>query len=234
MSSAVARSPEEDGAAARPRPGTCECPEVVGARLRASRLEKGLGVRELARRLEVSPSLVSQIETGKARPSVKTLYAIVSELGVSIDELLAPAGAAETPSSSTSATETLETALGFGEESPGNESGLVQRADDRRSIELEAGVRWERLTPFHDPDIDFIYAIYCVGGSSSPTGKLIRHSGREFGLVLSGRLGVTVGFEECELGPGDSIAFDSTTPHRLHNDGDEEARAIWVVYGRRG
>ena len=47
----------------------------------------------------------------------------------------------------------------------------------------------------------------------------MRHSGREFGLVLSGTLSVTVGFDDHVLGPGDSITFQSTTPHRLRNDG---------------
>jgi transcriptional regulator with XRE-family HTH domain len=62
----------------------------LGERLRAERDRLGLSLRELARRLEVSPSLVSQIETGKIQPSVRTLYAIVTELGVSLDELFAP------------------------------------------------------------------------------------------------------------------------------------------------
>ena len=56
--------------------------EDVGPRLRAYREQRGLSLRELARRLGVSPSAISQIETGKSRPSVSTLYSIVSELGV--------------------------------------------------------------------------------------------------------------------------------------------------------
>jgi ribosome-binding protein aMBF1 (putative translation factor) len=59
----------------------------LGDRLREERSERGLSLRELARRLDVSASLVSQIETGKIQPSVRTLYAMVSELGVSLDEL---------------------------------------------------------------------------------------------------------------------------------------------------
>ena len=41
------------------------------------------------------------------------------------------------------------------------------------------------------------------------------HGGKEYGYVTSGTLGVRVGFEEYELGPGGSIAFDSSSPHRL-------------------
>ena len=56
--------------------------------LREARRGRGLSLRELADRLGVSPSLISQIETGRANPSVSTLYAIAAELDVSLDELL--------------------------------------------------------------------------------------------------------------------------------------------------
>ncbi len=195
----------------------------LGERLRAERDRLGLSLRELARRLEVSPSLVSQIETGKIQPSVRTLYAIVSELGVSLDQLFAPPGATEaTPPRSRAQTPSEPTAP----------DGRVQRAHDRRAIELESGVRWERLTAWNDPDVEFLYATYEVGGASSPDGALVRHNGREFGTVISGRLGVTVGFEDYVLEPGDSISFESSIPHRLHNDGDVVVNAIWVVLGR--
>src|SRR3954447_19544439 len=73
--------------------------EPVGEGLRKHRTEAGMSLRELARKVGVSPSLISQIEHGKATPSVATLYAIVSELGISLDELFfdAPRGAAATP-----------------------------------------------------------------------------------------------------------------------------------------
>jgi transcriptional regulator with XRE-family HTH domain len=64
----------------------------VGAQLRVKRRESGMSLRELARRLDVSASLVSQIETGKSQPSVRTLYAIATELGLSLDEMLERGG----------------------------------------------------------------------------------------------------------------------------------------------
>jgi transcriptional regulator with XRE-family HTH domain len=210
--------------------GVAEQPDAagddsLGARLRAERERSGLTLRELARRLEVSPSLVSQIETGKSQPSVRTLYAIVSELGISLDELFAPADrqADATRASLRPATE--------GGRRP-SESGRVQRVDDRDVIDLGSGVRWERLTTWNDREVEFLYTIYEPGGSSSPDGSLMRHNGREFGIVLSGELGVKVGFEDYDLRPGDSIAFDSSIPHRLHNDGQEVVTAIWIVLGR--
>ncbi len=199
---------------------------TLGARLREERDRRGLSLRELARRLEVSPSLVSQIETGKTQPSVRTLYAIVTELGVSLDEVFAPSDG------TAAASRPLQARSGDDRTGAVESLGRVQRAEDRRVIDLGSGVRWERLTTWNDRDVDFLYAIYEVGGSSSPDGSLMRHDGREFGVVISGSLGVTVGFEEYVLGPGDSISFNSAIPHRLHNDGDEVVNAIWIVIGR--
>ena len=187
-------------------------------------------LRELARRLDVSPSLVSQIETGKIQPSVRTLYAIVSELGLSLDEIFELVGAAEpqgTPPAPVAA------AAPAPPPRPAS-AGVVHRADERRVIELESGVRWERMATWEDLDVEFMIAVYGVGGSSSADGRLMRHSGREFGLVLSGTLSVTVGFDDHVLGAGDSITFQSTTPHRLRNDGTVEVRAIWITLGRYG
>jgi hypothetical protein len=49
-----------------------------------------------------------------------------------------------------------------------------------------------------------------------------------------GRLGVKIGFESFELGPGDAITFDARMPHRLWTIGDEPAAAVWVVLNRHG
>src|SRR5437764_7982296 len=68
--------------------GNAEPASELGPRLRAIRLRRGVGLRELARRLDLSPSSISQIETGKMRPSVRTLYAVAAEFGVTVDELL--------------------------------------------------------------------------------------------------------------------------------------------------
>src|SRR5919112_957329 len=59
----------------------------IGARLRAARQARGRSVRGLAREIGVSASLISQIETDKISPSVSTLYAITTELGISIEDL---------------------------------------------------------------------------------------------------------------------------------------------------
>jgi transcriptional regulator with XRE-family HTH domain len=200
----------------------------VGARLRAERERRKIGVRELAKRVGVSPSLISQIETNKSRPSVNTLYAIVNELQISLDQLFAggaipgPEQRPRSPVDQPPAAEPYHDAS----------SGLV-RPGARQVIQLDSGVTWERLTAGHDP-VDFLSVTYRVGGESCPPDALMHHSGREYGYVLEGRLGVTVGFDEYELRPGDSISFESAAPHRLWNAGDEPVRAIWFVVGRNG
>ena len=55
------------------------------------------------------------------------------------------------------------------------------------------------------------------------------HRGREYGLVLSGRIGATVGFESYELGPGDSVVFEARSPHRFWTIGSGPTRVRWTV-----
>lgn len=65
----------------------------IGQRIREERLRRGFNLRSLARAVNVSASHISQIETGKCRPSVSTLYAITTALGVSIDDIFESSGA---------------------------------------------------------------------------------------------------------------------------------------------
>jgi transcriptional regulator with XRE-family HTH domain len=200
---------------------------ALGERIRETRAEHGISLREMARRLDVSPSLVSQIETGKIHPSVRTLYAIVSELGVSLDDVFSPH--ARPPAPDGAAPPPAPPAALDGGDRP---TELVQRQDERSTIDLESGVHWERLTTHNDRDVQFLFTMYPPGSESAPPDALVRHNGREFGLVLTGKLNVTIGFDDYVLGPGDSVSFDSTTPHRLHNDGDQPVTAVWFVVNR--
>jgi transcriptional regulator with XRE-family HTH domain len=212
------------------RSGNGSRPEYaeIGDRLRAARRARGLTLRGLAERLGVSPSLISQVETGRAKPSVSTLYAIASQLDISLDELLFPDAAGALAARRRRA----ETADGR-EPAELVPAHPVQRAGSRSTIRLASGVIWERLTSESIPNIDFLYVTYEVGGASSPEREFQRHAGQEWGYVISGRLGVTIGFDEYVLEPGDAIAFDSTTPHRLYNIGSEPVHGIWFVLGRR-
>jgi quercetin dioxygenase-like cupin family protein len=81
--------------------------------------------------------------------------------------------------------------------------------------------------------VEFLTIVYPPGASSCDEDSLMRHSGKEYGYVTGGRLGVRIGFEEYELQPGMAISFDSSAPHRLWAIGDQPAEAIWVVVGRQ-
>jgi transcriptional regulator with XRE-family HTH domain len=74
----TARSPSPQSIAGR-----------IGPRVRARRIELGISVRELARRIDVSGSFVSAVETGRTAPSIGTFRALASELDISAAELLA-------------------------------------------------------------------------------------------------------------------------------------------------
>lgn len=189
-------------------------PVVIGERLRQERERQGLSLRELARRVDLSPSFISQVERGFASPSVATLYQIVSQLDLSLDALFAGSGG------------------GPDEPRPPDASPVVT-PDRRHVVELASGVRLERLTAEPESDVDFLYAVYDVGGASSDRGVMTRHGGREYGYVLEGRLGLSIGFETWEMAPGDSVAFDSSIPHRLWAIGDTAAVVVWLVLGRR-
>ena len=190
----------------------------MGERLRAERQRKGLTVREIAARIGVSPSLISQIERDKVNPSVSTLWGLVTVLGLTMGELFAdvdaPPGPAPLPASSAPT-------------SPATAPGT------RAVINLETGVHWERLTAGSDPLVEFVSVVYPPGASSCDENSLIRHGGKEYGYVVAGRLGVRIGFDEYELGPGMAISFDSSSPHRLWAIGNQPAEAIWVVVGRQ-
>ena len=178
-----------------------------------------MSLRELARRLHVSASLVSQIETGKAQPSVRTLYAIVNELGLSLDEVLdlASREANEEPPSSASQ-------LPRSDLSPTELRGAqVARASDGTAHDLADGIRLDRVANWQNPGVEFVVTVYAPGAGFCAGTR------REFGLVLSGTLHVTVGTDIHVLHAGDSISVESDDPHRAHNDGSEEARAVWAT-----
>jgi transcriptional regulator with XRE-family HTH domain len=201
-----------------PTPPGLAAPSPIGGRLRAARREVGLTVRDVAARIGVSPSLISQIERDKVTPSVGTLWALVTVLGLTMGDLFAsdegvarPWSAARNPS-----------------------EGPTTGPGGRAVINLESGVRWERLTAASDPVVEFVSVVYPPGASSCDEDSLIRHGGKEYGYVIRGRLGVRIGFDEYELEPGMAISFDSSAPHRLWAIGDVPAEAIWVVVGRQG
>jgi transcriptional regulator with XRE-family HTH domain len=223
MSSLAAQLKKSIVIPANPVPGQ-EGLETLGARIREARERRGLTVREFARRLGVSPSLISQIERSLAMPSVGTLYAIANALELTFDDMFGARPLSDAPPLNFPAAGSVSV--------EGGSASPVQRAQDRKRIRLSGGVQWERLTPQHDEQVEFLHVVYEVGAASCPEDSLIRHPGNEYAFILSGRLGLRIGFEQYELGPGDSCSFSAQTPHRLWTVGDEVVRAIWAVVNR--
>jgi transcriptional regulator with XRE-family HTH domain len=207
---------ERAGLPLEPEPVEFPEPTGIGDRLRTERQSQGMTVREIARRVGVSPSLISQIERGKVNPSVSTLWTLVTVLGLPMSELFSDAQ----PSQDISPT----AAAGV--------PGPVTMPGERAVINLETGVRWERLTAGGDALVEFLSVVYPPGAASCDEDSLVRHGGKEYGYVTAGRLGVRVGFDEYELEAGMAISFDASAPHRLWAIGDQPAEAIWVVVGR--
>jgi transcriptional regulator with XRE-family HTH domain len=194
----------------------------LGVRLRAERERLDISLRELARRIDVSPSLISQIERGLAMPSVSTLWLLATELRLTIDELFS---SSERPQAQSGGVATRE---------PAQSHGPVQRREGRKGIRLAGGVFWERLTAQPDEEVEFLHVNYEPGAESCPPDSLFRHGGKEYAYILSGRLGLQIGFESYELEAGDSVSFSAQMPHRLWAIGSEPATAIWVVINRTG
>jgi transcriptional regulator with XRE-family HTH domain len=200
---------------------------VIGGKLRAERERQGITVREMARRVDVSPSLVSQIERGLVRPSVGTLWSMTTQLGLAMDGLFT------CTERGASATEQAPDISRIGNAVPiRHASAVVQRGHNRQHIRLAGGVAWERLTAAPDGQVEFLHVRYEAGAESCPENSFFRHGGREYAYVLDGRLGLQIGFDRYELSPGDSVSFESHNPHRLWAIGDRPATAIWVIIDR--
>jgi len=191
----------------------------IGPALRKARLERKLTLRHVAAAAGISPSLLSQVETGKSQPSVSTLYALVSHVGISLDELLGidtGQGDRSTPAPP------ITTAI----------SDVVQSAADNPVLEMANGVRWEKLAGSGSSDVDALLVTYEPGAASAVERKLMRHSGTEFAYLFSGELTLLLDFDRHVVKAGDSLCFDSTRPHMYVNQGDEPARGVWFVSGR--
>jgi transcriptional regulator with XRE-family HTH domain len=215
----------------------------LGQEVARQRKQKQLKVSELARMVGVSPSLISQIERGHSQPSVSTLFALSKALGTSVDSFfargeegaeVASQGAAAVSVEAAPVSHSAAQAWASPSEQAAQATQVVDRRDrylvrrvDRDTIDIEGGVRWERLIPQMNSAVDFVEIVYEPGAQSHT--DLFQHPGSEMVLVLSGTFEITVGFETYTLEAGDSIHFPSTIPHRYVNPSDEEeARAVTV------
>lgn len=195
--------------------------EDIGPALRSARLAQRKSLRSVATAVGVSASLLSQVETSKTHPSVSTLYALVSHLGLSLDELMG----ISTPTND-------GTADGRESRRSAEEGAFIQRAADNPVLEMDNGVRWERLAVGTSGEMNPLLVTYPAGGTSSIEGRLMRHSGVEYALIISGELTLQLEFSRYTLTAGDSLCFDSSRPHLYLNVSTAECRGVWFNLGR--
>ena len=216
---------------------------AIGEKLRAIRQEHEMSLRKLANKAEISASMLSQIETGKVFPSVRSLYSIAAALSVSIDYFFPEQGGNHTTpenldisAGEMTASEMRDSRLRGETENAAEFPRHVQshlpivHAHSRPMIELKGGVSWARLTALAENGAEFLEITYAPGAMSGE--NMSHHEGREFGMILEGELVIELGFESYTLCVGDSIIFESTTPHRMANKRNGQMRAIWVVLSR--
>ena len=168
-------------------------------------MERQLTIKEVAERANVTSSLVSQIENNKANPSINSLMAIAKALHVPIGSF-------------------------FDDEKADLTFDPVVKAGQRKVLKTQSGVTFYLLTPeLKNHSIEFIYNVFEKAGSTGgANGELYTHEGEEFGLVLKGRIQVELGDETHILNEGDSIYYNSATPHAIYGVDRESSEVIWV------
>jgi transcriptional regulator with XRE-family HTH domain len=211
----------------------------IGERLAYLRGQRSLKISDLARQIGVSPSLISQIERGQSRPSVTTLFALAQALAVPVDAFFetGPLSDLEPARADAPAQPRPESAAAPGRvpgegiwrvaNGGGDPERYLLKHDERPTVEIRGGVRWERLTRTALNDLEFMELVYEPGAESDS--QLYRHPGLECVVVIENRLDITIGFEVNQVLAGDSIAFPSSLPHRYVNPTDRVSRAITVI-----
>ncbi|MFT3797813.1 helix-turn-helix domain-containing protein [Microbacterium sp.] len=190
----------------------------IGARLRQLRIESGRSLRSVAEAIGISSSALSQIETGAMQPSVNRLIEIVSVLEVPVaaifddHDVLRPVE------------------LEHGRTSEPIPGVTVATAGAGAQTVLGQGVLYRRLTPVRLDGVDLFETVYPPLTSSSVDGAMLVHEGYEAGRVISGSLSFEFTEGTVALGPGDSLSFWATRPHRVVNESvDTAAVAVWLT-----
>ena len=168
-------------------------PEEIGTRLRLVRQIYGLTQRELARRAGVTNGAISLIEQNRVSPSISSLKKILDGIPLSLADFFT---LNFSPSDNVFFTAADLTEISVGD-------NISFRMVGRRVAERALQMLHETYQPGAD------------------TGEaMLRHTGEECGVIISGCLAVTVGAQEKTLYPGDAYYFRSDIPHRFRNPGD--------------
>lgn len=198
LASAAAPGPAADA----PPPGGHATDLEVGGRIRSLRRARGISLKQVAERAELSIGFLSQLERGISSASIRVLARLADALEVGIAEIYGGS--------------TTESPL------------LVARVNERKRFDFpESGMAKEVLTPFgRSPRLDiFIISMAPGGDTGDPP---FCHQGEEAGVVLEGGIELIVDGQLSILGQGDSFRFSSELPHRYRNAGPRPARVMWV------
>lgn len=209
----------------------------LGARVRDTRLALKKTLREMAQEVNVSATFLSQIENGKSKPSVATLYSLARALNVDMDSLLCPNHSKELDGSP----QTTQN-QGVGEQVKGlsdiwgDSKGRISitNAANRSILTLDSGVTWERLAAVTESGGHFIEVVYHPGAETSADGGFISHEGYEYGYALEGDLEMTIGDFVFTLSQSNAFGFDSSIPHNFKNRGSVNFRGVWFVHDCKG
>lgn len=173
---------------------------LIGARLRATRLARGLTLETVAKASGVSLGFVSKLERDQVSPSVASLVAICDAVGLKIGELFEPP-----PSQVVRA----------GQGSPINFGG-------------EGAVEY-LVTPGNQTAVEVIQSIIEPGGSAG-TDLYTLDCDVEFVFVVRGTVTVTLGDTDHELHAGDAMTFRGRDPHTWRNASlTEQSEVLWVL-----
>lgn len=173
----------------------------LGERLHRLRSERGLSLRELAEQSGLTASFISQVERGRASPSIASLARLAEAFGVGVGHLFEPAPP----------------------------TGRFVAHDQRRTILLRGlGEVDEYVTADPAGRLQVSISTFEVGGRTAEA-PFVHESDEECVLVLEGRVEVMVGEDRYLLEPGDAVTYSPQVPHIARNVGSETAKVIFVM-----
>jgi transcriptional regulator with XRE-family HTH domain len=173
-----------------------------GQRLRKLRKSKGLIIDELVTKTGLSRPYISQIETGKASPSLQTVRKLASALDVPVTYFFVEDGHA--PHVIRKAERPVVT---FGPPDPVTKQPM-------------------QLTLLSAPNRKMELVILEIPARYNAAKQDQGHEGEECFLVLSGKIRAVQADHAFEAGAGDSFHWDGTIPHQIQNIGAKPARLL--------
>ena len=179
----------------------------LGARIKALRLERDLQQRQLAEKADLTPSMVSQIESGRLTPSLNTLGRIAAALGVPIATLF-----------------------------DGHPGGRIQvsRKKDYPVVSFDGtSERWSVLgAGLFEGKIRAVVSTLDARGKGVTTQSVVIKPGQmKLFYVLEGKVALHYHGDAHTLEAGDSALLDGGAPHGWENLGTKKARVLWVILG---